>query len=228
MLIITCEHASNKIPVEYQAVFANHKALLETHRGYDIGALELAQLLATHADKAFYAEYSRLLIELNRSLHHAKLFSDVTKSLVNQDQQFIVSNYYLPYREAIATTIADILKDNNCVTHISVHSFTPELNGVQRNCDIGLLYDSQRKAEQAFCRKWKTQLLALQPNLKIRFNYPYLGKADGFTSYLRKQFKPESYIGIELEVNQRFALANDESWHRLKIILEQALISLRL
>jgi hypothetical protein len=32
----------------------------------------------------------------------------------------------------------------------------------------------------------------------------YLGKADGFTTYLRKQF-PESYIGIEIEINQKFA-----------------------
>ena len=45
------------------------------------------------------------------------------------------------------------------------------------------------------------------PELKIRFNYPYLGKADGFTTYLRKIF-PENYIGIELEVNQKFVNNN--------------------
>ncbi|MEO8932838.1 MAG: N-formylglutamate amidohydrolase, partial [Xanthomarina sp.] len=40
-----------------------------------------------------------------------------------------------------------------------------------------------------------------------RFNYPYLGKADGFTSYLRKQF-PKNYLGIEIEVNQKFSKNN--------------------
>lgn len=33
-------------------------------------------------------------------------------------------------------------------------------------------------------------------------NYPYLGKSDGFTTSLRKQF-PFQYIGIELEINQK-------------------------
>jgi len=41
----------------------------------------------------------------------------------------------------------------------------------------------------------------------VRFNYPYLGKADGFTTYLRKQF-PANYMGIELEVNQAFSVEN--------------------
>ena len=33
-------------------------------------------------------------------------------------------------------------------------------------------------------------------------NYPYLGKADGFTTSLRQEFQ-ERYIGIELELNQK-------------------------
>ncbi len=44
---------------------------------------------------------------------------------------------------------------------------------------------------------------AKQDVLKIRRNYPYLGKADGFTTYLRRRFLPCDYAGIELEVNQR-------------------------
>lgn len=43
--------------------------------------------------------------------------------------------------------------------------------------------------------------------MNVRFNYPYLGKADGFTTHLRKKFK-DNYIGIELEVNQKFAKNN--------------------
>lgn len=33
-------------------------------------------------------------------------------------------------------------------------------------------------------------------------NYPYLGKADGFTTSLREEFQ-EQYIGLELELNQK-------------------------
>ena len=35
----------------------------------------------------------------------------------------------------------------------------------------------------------------------------YFGKSDGFTTYLRKKFK-QHYIGLELEVNQKFAKNN--------------------
>ena len=45
------------------------------------------------------------------------------------------------------------------------------------------------------------------PKFKVRFNSPYLGKADGFTTYLRKKF-PDKYSGIELEVNQKFSKNN--------------------
>lgn len=45
------------------------------------------------------------------------------------------------------------------------------------------------------------------PQLNVRFNYTYLGKADGCTTYLRKQFDKD-YLGIELEVNQQYTVDN--------------------
>lgn len=45
------------------------------------------------------------------------------------------------------------------------------------------------------------------PQLNVRFNYTYLGKPDGFTTYLRKQFDKD-YLGVELEVNQKYASDN--------------------
>ena len=49
--------------------------------------------------------------------------------------------------------------------------------------------------------------MAEDPELSVRFNYPYLGKADGFPTYLRKLF-PDNYSGIELEVNQKLSSDN--------------------
>jgi hypothetical protein len=36
----------------------------------------------------------------------------------------------------------------------------------------------------------------------VRRNYPYTGKSDGFTAYLRKRFDADRYVGVELEINQ--------------------------
>lgn len=36
----------------------------------------------------------------------------------------------------------------------------------------------------------------------MRRNYPYLGRADGLTTHLRRALKTPRYLGIELELNQ--------------------------
>lgn len=224
MLIISCEHASNAIPTAYQTLFATHTQLLKTHQAYDIGALELAELLALSADYYLFGTTSRLLVELNRSLHHPSLFSTITKPLTKAHKQQILTNYYLPYQKQLVQRIQEAVTQQP-VIHIAVHSFTPILNGQLRNADIGLLYDSRRSTEKDFCQAWKRKLLALAPHLKIRSNYPYQGKADGMTTYLRKQFSAEQYIGIELEVNQKYPLTQTQAWQTLKQQLKQSLAS---
>ena len=205
-LIITCEHGGNTIPETYEKHFKK-KDVLKTHRGYDIGALELFQYLKPLTDASYFSTTSRLLIELNRSLHHKALFSEYTKELSKIEKEEIITNYYLPYRTSVENYIQSQIKNGNSVLHLSIHSFTPRFSGKIRHCDIGLLYDSTKKPEQQFCKQFKTELLKQDSNLNVRFNYPYLGKADGFTTYLRRQH-PKNYLGIEIEVNQKFVTAN--------------------
>jgi predicted N-formylglutamate amidohydrolase len=157
------------------------------------------------------------LIELNRSLHHPNLFSEFTKQASKEEKTVLVNTFYLPYRNAVESQIKQYIDSNQSVIHISVHAFTPILNNTERNCDIGLLFDSTKKQEKQFCKQLKITLKSFDSNLKVRYNYPYLGKADGFTTYLRKQF-PESYVGIEIEINQKYAEDN-----RKKMILKKVL-----
>ena len=216
-ILITCEHGGNQIPEEYRKYFRTHQDLLQTHRGWDPGALELyKKFVAVGADASFFSETSRLLVELNRSRHHENLFSVATKEIPAIEKNAILEWHYEPYRKKVEETITSFLAQNHSVLHISVHSFTPELNGEIRNADIGLLYDPQRQTEKEFCARWKTTLLQENPALKVRFNYPYRGTADGFTTYLRKKFPDESYAGIELEVNQKFPFGDSETWLKIQ------------
>ena len=73
-VIISCEHGGNHIPANLLQIFKKNEAVLETHRGFDLGALDLFQHLKQLAKASFFSEESRLLIELNRSLHHKNLF----------------------------------------------------------------------------------------------------------------------------------------------------------
>lgn len=206
-LIITCEHGGNEIPAEHQYLFDDNLQVLQTHKGLDIGALSLYEYLQALADFSIYSTTSRLLIELNRSLHHKNLFSEYATSMPASAKTKLIDNYYLAYRNKVEKSISNYINEGHEVLHISVHSFTPVLNNIKRNCDIGLLYDSSKLPEKEFSHQFKKKILAQNSGLNVRFNYPYLGKADGFTTYLRKQFT-SNYIGIEIEVNQKFAVNN--------------------
>ncbi len=197
--VLTCEHYSNALPKEYKNLFRGDKHLAESHRAYDLNAAEIYELMKSEADYALHYPYSRLLIEPNRSLHHPKLFSELSEVFSVQTKQELIQKYYLPYRNKIEEQCRKYIADGYQVLHLSVHSFTPELHGQKRKAHVGLLYDPKRPLEKDFSKVFKQKLLAQLPTLKVRFNYPYRGTADGFTTYLRKCF-PQGYAGVELEL----------------------------
>jgi len=201
-VVVTCEHGGNKIPKEFQQMFDMHQDLLFSHRGYDTGAWNLANVLYNEfGDYFFHSTISRLLIDFNRTETSRSLYSDVTKSLDKETKQFIKHKYYIPYVQAIEQSIVELISDDYFVVHLSVHSFTPVLNGIERNADIGLLYDPRRKNENEFCHRWR-KIFGEHSSLRIRMNYPYRGIANGLTTYFRQMIKQKRYAGIELEVNQ--------------------------
>lgn len=202
--VLSCEHGGLEIPAAYASYFTEAAALLQSHRGWDPGALQLFNTLAPLADFSHSSTVSRLLIELNRSLHHPHLFSAFTRILSLQQKQEIIEAYYIPYRVSIEAAIAGYLAEEAFVYHLSIHSFTPVLAGDVRKADIGLLYDPGNPLEKECCRSWKPLLQDIFPDMVVRYNYPYKGTADGFTTYLRKQY-PDRYAGIEFELNQKWA-----------------------
>jgi predicted N-formylglutamate amidohydrolase len=206
-LVLTCEHGGNKIPAKYLPLFADAQEALNSHRGLDLGALDLFHHLSKLACFSQSNTISRLLIEINRSQGHPKLFSEFTTDLSHKEKIELIETFYFPYRYEVEKKISDLIAKGEEVLHFSVHSFTPVWKGGSRNADIGLLYDPSKAREKSFCKNLKQQLLQQSPSLKIRYNYPYLGIADGFTTYLRNGF-PKKYSGIELEVNQKFTSKN--------------------
>lgn len=201
-LVLTCEHASNKLPKKYAKLIP--QKVLNTHRGYDIGSQQLYHFLKKNLKcYAQAGNYSRLLIELNRPLNSKQLFSRYSNTLTEPEKQALIKDYYEPYIDKLTQKIAEYTK-SHLVVHIAIHSFTPKLNGVTRQTDIGLLYDPKRKQEKQFCTEWRQALQKTKP-YRIRMNYPYKGSSPGLTTTLRTRFK-KNYIGIELEMNQKFSL----------------------
>ncbi len=215
-LVLSCEHGGNQIPAEFRSLFKNATEALKSHRGYDPGALELARRFAKHFKVPLTFETrSRLLIELNRTIGHPRVFSEFSRELFAEVQQRLIDEIYDPYRERVISEIQQQVIAGP-VVHVSVHSFTPVMNGKTRRTDIGLLFDPKRERESRFCSQWKAAIKQLRPDLAVYFNLPYRGTSDGFTTALRKQFPDQQYAGIELEVNQKFPLADGEDWKQLQ------------
>lgn len=225
-IVMTCEHGGNHIPEQYAQYFHGFEDILNSHQGFDIGALEMAKKLADRfAHFFYYSETSRLLVELNRSTLHSKLFSEISKKFPRSVKESVLTEYYFPYRQQVERTVGQFVGSGYRVIHISIHTFTPSTNGQIRNNDIGLLYDSARREEKKLCQDWKQYLTDIDANLVVRFNYPYLGKTDGFVSYLRQYYPENRYIGIELEVNQNFFIEKNN--RRIEEILKESLLKLR-
>lgn len=208
-LLVSCEHASNRLPARYGRLGLSRR-LLGSHIAWDPGARELARDLARRLRAAHHeGRYSRLLVDLNRSLGHRGLVAAHSFGVrvpgnagvgpVERERR--VDRYYAPYRARVMHGIGAIVARGGVCLHLSVHSFAPAVNGVSRHTDIGVLYDPARADERRVAAALAAQLHS--GGLRVRRNYPYRGTSDGLTASCRAAFPPGRYLGIEIECNQR-------------------------
>lgn len=205
-IVLSCEHGGNRVPPAYRPWFRRARRVLDSHRGWDPGALVLARALARALDAPMVATtVSRLVVECNRSVGHPRLFSEFTRGLSRGEKQELLEGHYHPHRGAVEAVVRSAIRTHGRVVHIGVHTFTPVVDGKRRAVDIGLLYDPARRLESRWCEEWSEILALVAPALRVRRNQPYRGSSDGLTTALRRRLPASRYLGIELEVNQALA-----------------------
>ena len=213
-LILSCEHGGNRLPAPFTNLFSPR--FLSSHRGHDPGALVLARDFArVTGAPLFYSTVSRLLVELNRPLGHPQLFS---KAVPASARSALLERYYLPYWREIEAAI----RRRKRVLHISFHSFTPKMRGERRTTDVGLLFDRLRAREVRFCRRWRAAILASDAGLRVRYNNPYDGTHPSVVQSMRETFPARRYVGIQIEVNQKFARGDRRRWRALRRVLAES------
>lgn len=210
-VLFTCEHASARVPKACAHLFSDRAARrrLSGHHGSDLGAKSLAASLCRHLRRVasvpvlgpINGRVSRLVVDLNRSPHHPRRFSDRTWALPEADRDRLFRRYYEPHQRTVREALHS-LAGRRPVLHLAVHSFAPVLRGVRRAADVGLLYDPARAGEREFADLLHERLRNFAPTLRVRRNYPYRGVADGLTTALRRELPERSYVGFELEFNQ--------------------------
>lgn len=204
-LVLTCEHASPFLPSDFRKKFRDRIERIPEHRLFDRGAAVLARNLADRFRAPLIrSRFSRLLVDLNRSEEHRELFSELSATLPEARKKALISRVHRRYRDSVESLVDRLIRRGTAVLHVSVHTFTPVLNGECRQTGIGLLFDPSRSFERRLCLFWRRRLKDECPGLAVHFNRPYHGRSDGFTKCLREGRSDSRYAGIELEVNQLF------------------------
>jgi predicted N-formylglutamate amidohydrolase len=210
------------VPAEYAPLFAGAADVLDSHRGLDYGALEVARAFGYRLGvEPFTATTTRLVVDLNRSPKHRNVLSEYTRQLTPEQRATAMAAHYWPYRNAVVSGVDRTVAAGERVLHVSSHSFTPVLHGDVRNCDIAFLYDPARRDEVRFVETWASELQAAAPQLTLRRNYPYRGTSDALVTHLRRRHAAARYAGIELEVNQKHV--GSSGWRTLVALLATTL-----
>ena len=104
----SCEHGGNRVPARYRRLFGGLQRVLQTHRGYDLGALRMARELSAAFDAPIVAsKVTRLLVDLNRSIGHPRLHGDSVRHAPREERDRIVAEHYLPYRAHVESLVAE-------------------------------------------------------------------------------------------------------------------------
>ena len=223
--LVTCEHGGNRIPAPYGPLFRGQRALLASHRGYDPGALAMARALANSFGAPLVAStVSRLLVDLNRSVGHPRLFSAATRRRAGvgsrEDRRpALCSVPHAGGAPRLRVRFPASGASSTCRRTASPRSWTGTCGARTSGCSTTRAGDG----EVELCARWKEALEASAPTLRVRRNYPYAGKCDGLTSHLRRSFAAAAYVGIELEVNQRIVFAGGRPWTALRCALVESL-----
>jgi predicted N-formylglutamate amidohydrolase len=208
-VVVTCEHASERVPEGFAAAtgFAWPEAdrwLRGTHWAYDLGAESLAiEYAQAVRARLVLARFSRLLIDPNRPLSSDTLFRDVAEGrpitmnrhLSDNAREARIDLLYAPFHEAVdravgASPAAEIV--------FAIHTFTHEYEGQRRTLELGVLFDREDELGLRVLAGLRTA------GFDAEANEPWSGKA-GLIHVAQHHGDRHGKRALELEVRQDLA-----------------------
>jgi len=216
-VIITCEHASNELPEDYFWTDKDKRYFVNEHWAIDIGAFKMAQALAQELKCVFvHALYSRLLLDVNRSLVADTLFRkigdgqevDLNKEMTYEEEQKRIRRFYISYYEALR----DVSTIINPTYVLSIHSFTALYEGQARSTEIGVLYGHE---STEFALKINQGMDDKGYHSDVNKPYDGLTSMGALKSLLYSNYPAKRY-GITFEFRNDI-LSDEKRYHQLKL-----------
>lgn len=203
-VLLACDHASRLVPAALGRL-GLAEPVFDLHIAWDIGAEGVARRLSRLLDApALFAGYSRLVIDLNRGLDEPSLIPEVSDGIAIPGNQGLseaartarIEALYWPWHRAVASELRRLDALGGApATLIGIHSFTPEMDGVVRPWQIGVLWDDP-------CELARPLMAALVgQGLCVGDNEPYSGREPGggtLESHALEVGRP----GLSVEIRQ--------------------------
>ncbi|HCU01969.1 TPA: hypothetical protein DIC62_04225 [Candidatus Nomurabacteria bacterium] len=244
-VLLTCEHASRRIPAKYKNLGLSKEILNGAKDLYDPGSIEVFRILEGKLKSNYlYSNVSRLVVDYNRMIdgannkkntfHASVLKTNLLTEIINGEQIVdIPINYFgnnkdfsREEKNRFTEYVSPYLEDGKKILSkingfekkyiIMIHSFFPTYNGDVRKVDIGVLYSKSKNISKKIIKN-----LRKNTNLKIGDNSPWkMTDVDGIFSGLEKEEEIEI---IAFDINNKH-LKNKKDINKIAILIHKSLI----
>ncbi len=155
-VLVLCDHAGKAVP-SWIGDLGISDDDLNSHIGWDIGALWMAERIAARMDAPGVASsYSRLVLDCNRPLTHAALIPEMSDGvaipanagLSREQAATRIEQVFLPYHYAVRDELARFAAQGVEPFILSVHSCTDVMDNFQRPWSIGIAHSPDERVSR--------------------------------------------------------------------------------
>lgn len=215
-ILLICDHAGRRIPRRLDDMGLSPAELLR-HIAWDIGAAGLARKLADAlAAELILQAYSRLVADCNRDPGDPSVAPEISDGVAIPANQGLdaeglaarIAEIHAPYHAAIAAALD---RHGPKILVVSVHSFTPVMQGFQRPWKVGVLHSHDSPASARMLKA-----LEAVGGLVVGDNQPYA--MDGIDYTIPRHAKARGLDYLELEVRQDLIEAEEGQVHMASLL----------
>ncbi len=200
--VLIADHAGRAIPAALDRLGLGD-AELARHIAWDIGIADVTRQLARRLDApAVLCGYSRLVIDCNRRLDDPTSIAQESdgvpvpgnRGLAPPDRKSRAAAIFEPYHGAVARLLDGRRRAGIVPALVSMHSFTPVMNGFERPWHIGILWNRDPRLPVPLMAR-----LAADPAICVGDNEPYTGRDEhGYSIYVHGQDLGLPHVLIEM------------------------------
>jgi len=215
-MMLLGDHAKRLMPDEYGDL-GLPAAEFDRHIAYDIGVEMVTRRLAELTGApAVLCGFSRLLIDPNRGEDDPTLIRQLYDGTVipgnypmsPEERENRLDTFYRPYDAAVGALMSSVAEQSKASPFlVSMHSYTPVMQGRPRPWHAGILWDSDDRAVLPLI-----EALEADPDILVGNNEPYDGALRGDTMFRHAIVNGFAHVLIEIRQDLIATEAGAHSW----------------